>query len=524
MPGTPHRSGALLAALAASLPASALQPALPSYITSVIPVPANAASVLPTAINSQGQVTGSLVFTNQPAHAFLSSPGGAVTDLGTLTYPGSTTQGAATGESINDEGVVVGTYADPVAQSWSFGFLYQNGKMTALSGASGYTNCTATGVNAMVMIVGGCSTLNSAFAAIYQGGVPQPLGPTGGSASGINSYGQVAASGTVSGFISVNGTIADIPVLATIAAPAPPATPTALNNAGQVVGWEADNGNFAAFLYSYATGTTQALAEVPESTVQPVIAINNAGQVVGSTTEVSSGTVLPYLVANGTMTNINALISGDDPNRQFVTITNAYAINDAGWILAAGLDSRTQASGAYLLIPTTPLSTNVAVAAPAAAATGTPFTVAWTDQSATSCTASGGSGNDGWMGKVATSGGQQLVTESAAGSYTFTLDCSGSAGSAVSASAKVVVSTSVMPGLSGGGGGGSLDAGTLALMLLALAARDARRVRCACGGCWQSAKRRVIVIRYAARLVSSAIISSSRSRSGTRGVSFTMRI
>jgi probable HAF family extracellular repeat protein len=470
MPRTRYRSGALLAALAAWLPASALVPALPSYITNVIPVPANAASVVPTAINNQGQVTGSLVFANQPAHAFLYGPGGAMTDLGTLNYPGSTTQGAAAGQALNDAGVVVGTYADPVAQSWSFGFLYQNGTMTALAGASGYTNCTATGVNDMVTIVGGCATLDGSFAALYQGGVPQPLGPSGGSASGVNTYGQVAASGTASGFLYLNGAVTNIPALATIAAPAPPATPTALNNAGQTVGWESDNGNFAAFLYSYSTGTTQALAAVPESSVQPVIAINNAGQVVGSTTEVSSGAVVPYFVANGTMTDINVLISADDPNRTFVTITNAYAINDAGWILATGFDSRTQASGAYVLIPTAALSTSVAVAAPAAAVTGTPFTVAWTDQSATSCTATGGSGNDGWMGAVATSGGQQLVTESAAGAYTFTVDCHGRSGGAVSASAKVVVATSVVPGLSGSGGGGSLDAGTLALMLLALAA------------------------------------------------------
>jgi probable HAF family extracellular repeat protein len=468
MSRTRYRSGALLAALAACLPASALVPAPPSYITHVIPVPTHA-SVQPTAINDQGQVTGSLVLANQPAHAFLYGPGGAVTDIGTLPYPGSTTQGAASGQAINDEGVVVGTYADPVAQAWSFGFLYENGRMTALSRASGYTNCSATGVNAMVMIVGGCATLDNAFAALYQSGVPQPLGPAGGSASGVNGYGQVAASSMVSGFLYVNGAITNIPALKTIAAPAPPATPTALNNAGQVVGWESDNGNFAAFIYSYSTATTQALAGVPESTVQPVIAINNAGQVVGATTVVDSGTVVPYFIAAGTLTDINSLISPDDPNRGFVTITNAYAINDAGWILATGFDNRTQASGAYVLIPSTPFGTSVAVEAPAAAVTGTAFTVAWTDQSATSCTASGGSGTDGWTGKVATRGGQQTVTESAAGTYSFTLSCSGSSGSAVKASTKVVVATSVMPGFSGGGSG-SLDAGTLAMMLLALAA------------------------------------------------------
>jgi probable HAF family extracellular repeat protein len=470
---TRHRSSTLVGALAACLPASAAVPALPSYISNLIPVPANAASLVPTAINNQGQVTGSILFANQPAHAFLYSQG-TVGDLGTLYYPGTTIQGAASGSAINNAGDVVGTYTDPISQSWSYGFAYHAGRVTTLAGASGFTNCTATGVNDMERIVGGCSTLDSAFAAVYASGVPQPVGPTGGSASAVNHYGQVAASGTASGFVYENGVVTTIPALATIAAPAPPATPTAVNNAGQVVGWESDNGNFAAFFYSTSTGTTQALSEVPESTVQPSISINNAGQVVGSTTAVNSGIALPYFVANGTMTNINALISPDDPNRTFVTITNAYAINDSGAILATGFDSRTQVSGVYVLTPTAPLSTAVSVAAPSAAVTGTAFTVAWTDQNAASCQATGGSGNDGWAGEVSTSGGQQSVTESAAGNYAFTLACTGNSG-AVNSTAKVAVTTSVMPGLSGGGGG-SLDLRTL-VVLLALSSLRALRAR-----------------------------------------------
>jgi len=485
---TLHRSGALFAALAASLPAAAAaipccQP--PSYITNLIPLPANASSLLPTALNNQGQVTGSIVFANQPAHAFLYSQG-VVSDLGTLSYPGSSAVvGAATGQAINSQGEVVGTYTDPISQSWSFGFVYQNGKVTPLAGASGYTNCTATGVNDKGLIVGGCSALDSAFAAVYASGVPESIGPTGGSASAVNVYGQVAASGSLSGFLYENGAVTLIPALATIAAPAPPATPTALNNAGQVVGWESDNGNFAAFFYSNSTGTTQALTGVAESTVKPSIGINNAGQVVGSTTPVNGGAALAYFVANGTLTNINALVSPDDPNRTFVTITNAYAINDSAWILATGFDSRTQATGVYVLTPTAPLPTTVSVEAPSAAVTATAFTVAWTDQNATACKASGGSGNDGWTGNLSTSGGQQSVTESVAGNYAFTLDCSGRSGEA-SSTAKVAVTTSVMPGLSGRGGSGSLDLPALAalLALCALRMMGARRAGGARQRCW----------------------------------------
>jgi hypothetical protein len=181
----------------------------------------------------------------------------------------------------------------------------------------------------------------------------------------------------------------------------------------------------------------------------------------------------PFFIGGGTTSNLNTLIIATDPNRPFVTLTSAIAINDKGWILANGLDSRTSVTGAYLLTPTTILPVSAAVLAAATAAVNTPFTVAWTDQSATSCTASGGSGSDGWKGSLATNGGQLAVTESAAGTYNFTLDCAGVTGS-VSSTQKVVVSAQTP---SGGGlhGGGSLELFTLALLALAASCSDRRR-------------------------------------------------
>jgi probable HAF family extracellular repeat protein len=463
--------GALLAALACCSAAAALTPPLPSYTLAVIAVPANATSVQANALNGNGQITGAIEFSGQPSHAFLYSQG-VMTDLGTLSYPGTSLQGDASGQAINAAGLVAGTFEAPLNQLWSFGFTGQNASLTGLLGLTGFSNCTATGINTAGLTVGGCSGATgspSAVAVVYSNGTPAQIGPGGGSASAVNDYGQVAAVSATSGFVYQNGVVTSIPPLASTSSPVPAPSPTAINNAGEVVGWQAAATGFAPFLY--VNGATQALPSVPVSSVSPTASINNAGQVVGYT--VVNSVTTPFFIGGGTTSNLNTLIIATDPNRPFVTLTSAIAINDKGWILANGLDSRTGLTGAYLLTPTTILPVSAAVLAAATAAVNTPFTVAWTDQSATSCTASGGSGGDGWKGSLPINGGQLAVTESAAGTYNFTLDCAGATGS-VSSTQKVVVSAQTP---SGGGlhGGGSLELFTLALLALAASWSDRRR-------------------------------------------------
>jgi probable HAF family extracellular repeat protein len=480
MTGVGIRRGALAVALIAAAALAPAARASPSYSITIIPLPANAASLTPTALNNNGQVTGSLQFQGQSSHAFLYS-GGVVTDLGTLLYPGSVIQGNATGQAINDAGVIVGTFSDPVSDSWSYGFVSSSGSLTALNGSSGYTNCTATGINtssnsnASSLIVGGCSnpTLNTAFSAVYSSsGTPQGVGPTGGSAYGVNAYGQVAAVGSSSGFIydSNGATVTTISPVETTSAPMP-ANPTAINNAGEVVGWQGSGTSYVGFLYQNVQKGTSTELPFPLSTTPPVLSINNAGQIVGSAAT-TSGAMLPYLTVGGALTNVNALISTTDPNQRYITFVNAYAINDSGQILAAGVDSRTGLTGAYLLTPTTAWPANVTLAASVSTVVaGTAFTLWWIDQTVTSCTASGGSGSDGWQGNVAINGGQMQITESTAGSYSYTLTCATSFGS-VASTATVTVSKKSSGG-SSSGGGGALD-GALLAVLLALAALRVR--------------------------------------------------
>jgi len=101
------------------------------------------------------------------------------------------------------------------------------------------------------------------------------------------------------------------------------------------------------------------------------------------------------------------------------------------------------------------------------------------NQSVSSCAASGGTSGDGWTGSMSTHGGQQSITETSGGSYTYTLSCD-SGGSPVTATAKVDVSESVatQPPTPSSSGGGALDP-LLLFGLLALTERRLRRRRLA---------------------------------------------
>jgi hypothetical protein len=427
--------------------------------------------VVPAAINASGAVTGALTFPpGIPSHVFLYS-GGTLTDLGTLTYPGSATYGAAVGQSINAAGVIAGTVSDPGSPPmWSFGFLYDStGVLNQLANASGFVFCTATGVNSSSLIVGGCtSTLASQSIAVdYLDGMAQQLGPSGGTATpvagtAVNDSGQVTASGAAP-FIaqSTTTTVTSIPLLASSPA-GTQSNPTAINNAGQIVGWQLSGNSYQGFFYG--NGTSSALIGVPVSVTQPAIALNNAGQVVGFTQTSSTSPVVPFFLAGGVYSNLNTLISASDPNQPYVTLTSAYAISDAGWIVATGTDSRTPGlTNAYLLTPTTAFPLSVQLSASVTSVqVGSSFTLAWTDQSAASCAASGGSGTDGWKGNLSVSGGQQQVHEVNAGVYMFTLTCKDASSHSVDSTTEVTATSKPTP--PSGGGGGALDVLLLALL------------------------------------------------------------
>jgi len=454
--------------------------ATPSFTLTEIRLPAPAqpgqSALTPTAINSSGQVTGTF-YTPTGEHAFLYS-GGTLQDLGTLAATGNgNVPGAATGFALNSYGTVVGQIVDPNTLQFSQGFIYTNGAMSALTNPpdSG-TLCWATGISDNGLIVGYCNSSTS-YAVIYKNGAGQQIGPGGFLA--VNHYGQIVGFNDIDAAMYQNGTWTALPnpagqqVTFSVA--------TSINNAAEVVGYS-QTGNGSALIWSYANGATQALPAMPGSCNitqcggTPTLQINNMGQIVGTNLTFPPGsnqaTYSPFWIESGAATDLNSLINPNDPNAPFITLLVANGINDDGWIVATGIDSRTQVTGGYILKPATPFAAAVQMQAPANATAGTAFMVTWTNQSVNACTASGGTSGDGWTGSMSVHGGQQQVTESMAGSYTYTLTCD-SASAPVTASAKVMVAgtssgggSSDPPESSSGGGGavGWLTLGGLFLM------------------------------------------------------------
>lgn len=85
-------------------------------------------------------------------------------------------------------------------------------------------------------------------------------------------------------------------------------------------------------------------------------------------------------------------------------------------------------------------------AMPSALETGQSTVLAWSSNNATSCTASGGTGSDGWSGSVATSSaGTTVGPFNAAGTYVYTLTCTGAGGASAPSSVSVNVSAAPPP-------------------------------------------------------------------------------
>jgi len=147
-----------------------------------------------------------------------------VTDLGTL--PGASSSYAY---GINASGQIVGT-------SGGNAFIYSNGSMTNLGAGAAY------GINAAGQAVGEANVFSLTQAVLYSDGGVTNLMPFGnGTAYGINNEGQAVGSagsgeGRTIGFLYSNGTLTSLAPVGSAVCSA-----SAVNDAGQVVGY-ADGG------------------------------------------------------------------------------------------------------------------------------------------------------------------------------------------------------------------------------------------------------------------------------------------
>jgi lysyl endopeptidase len=132
--------------------------------------------------------------------------------------------------------------------------------------------------------------------------------------------------------------------------------------------------------------------------------------------------------------------------------------------------SQAQTQVAYTIVssadPTNPVPNVSLSTSQASLAVGGQVTLNWSSQNAAACTASGGTGSDGWNGGLSTAG-QMVVTESASGEYTYAITCFG-APPAASAQVKVEFTSASPAGSAKSGGGGGI--GPLSLLFLGLLA------------------------------------------------------
>jgi probable HAF family extracellular repeat protein len=305
--------------------------------------------------------------------------------------------GASYASSINDAGLVVG-YSSTGGGA-SYGFIYQDGRLTSL-GAFGGTGSKATcisnanevtgyyftsagatngfvwssgtmanigalstaqnysvasAVNSAGILAGwstaSTGTINAVSAAH---GALSSLGANS-FAFGINKTGEIVGVSQVNGypmaFLYANGTMANIGTLGGHNSYA-----NAINDAGQVVGDSvAPDANVYAFLF--AKGVLYNLGALPNDQGSRANGINNAGQIVGVSNGLQS-TAFVYASATG-MQSLNALypgllVNGQDSRTGFMSLTDARAINNSGQIVGNGVywNGVAQETEAFLLSPT----------------------------------------------------------------------------------------------------------------------------------------------------------------------------
>jgi probable HAF family extracellular repeat protein len=296
---------------------------------------------IPRGINASGQVVGLGATAGQQAgHAFLWQ-NLQMTDLGTLGGRDSFAN------DINDSGHVVGRATD--AGGFHRAFLWQNGVMGELGTfpggddfckASGLASCgEATGINASGQVAGSAMTASGNFHAFrWENGVITDLGTLpghrGSGATSINNSGQVVGSSGGRAFLWEDGRMTDLGTL-----PGHQGSgATSINDSGQVVGISGTaSGELRAFLWQ--NGRMTDLGTPPGAVNAIAYDINASGQVVGiaATAEETPPASLGFAVlwSNGVIRNLNDLIEPASG----VVLTSARSINDAGQIVAEGLQN-----------------------------------------------------------------------------------------------------------------------------------------------------------------------------------------
>jgi probable HAF family extracellular repeat protein len=239
---------------------------------------------------------------------------------GTITYNvidlGSLGGSDATAFSINQSGVAAGAAFN------NFGYLHAftntGSGMNDLTVNTAAGEGSASSINSSGQVAGTQYVNGQAYATIWTNGVPQSAAGAGSYGTSINSSGEVAGMYTTGGqghaFVESNGTIQDLGTLGGGSW----SSAYGINDAGEIAGYGmTSSGAFRAFVWSPATGYTM-LGTLGGSNSY-AMAINSSGVIAGSS-QLPSGYSHAF-VANG-----NALIDlGTLGSNSY-----AYGINTEG--------------------------------------------------------------------------------------------------------------------------------------------------------------------------------------------------
>lgn len=283
----------------------------------------------PTAINSAGAIVGGAA-----SEAFRA-------DASTVSMLGTLGGAYSFATDINEAGVVVGI--STTSDDEQRGFVHDGTTMAPLGTLPGGGSSAAVHVNDTGVISGtAVAASGDTHVVTWQGATIIDHGSLGGPWAqplALNDAGAIAGYATTPGgssshaFVSQGGPIVDIGTFGGANSSA-----ADMNAAGQVVGYAQDAaGTYRAFLWD--DGPLVDLGTLGGSTAQAT-AISDDGLIVGSSTLPGDTVHHAFVVADGTMYDINDLLPPES-----VEVTDAYAIADSGHIIGQG------PGGAILLVP-----------------------------------------------------------------------------------------------------------------------------------------------------------------------------
>jgi len=307
---------------------------------------------------SPPQVTGtSWLSDNYRRRAFIYTAGGSMISI---DIADQTTFGLG----INDAGDVVGS-------SDQGGFVYRNGVVTMLPPVSDtFTeNQAAASINNNGVITGWAyaptldNTPPHAFRYSLADNSMVDLGTLGEQSTyseglAINLSGQIAGdvqdtTGWLQQAMFFDGAMSDIDAFSNSTY----SYAVDLNDDAKVVGaisLALGNGYFdyPAFVYDHNNGATMTLLpHLPGSSWSEAHGINNLGQVVGNS--LSGWDPHAVLWSDNQVVDLNTMLE-PSPLTPYVVLARAEDINENGWIIANGYDTRTWKTHAYLLEPVWP--------------------------------------------------------------------------------------------------------------------------------------------------------------------------